>query len=542
MRTWFTGGDLLIVLDGGRGTGHVLRQRFLGSGDDALTALAPLDARWSFIRPGGTIAGVRGYGELQRDAIYPGIGARYYRRGESLKYDLLVAPGADPRLIHFRYDGADRTVIGDDGALHVGTSVGELLEAPPYCYQDIGGTRRSIPCRFVRDRGGIGFSVGRYDRSRPLVIDPSLVYSSYFGGRLADAGRGVTLDTSGNIVVTGITISPDIPTTVGAYGRALNPSGAQDIFVAKLDPTGSRLIYATYIGGGGDDEPASVRILPNGRVVVAGSTASPDFPVTPNQRGYRGKGDGFVLILDDFGTGLALSTCVGGGEDDHIEGLAIGSGGDIYVAGRTRSADFPTSANYPTTKPSYNTTLRGAEDAFVARLTQAGVFYYSTYLGGDSNDVATAIAVEPGGAAWVTGWTYSDNFPMAGTPFSSVLRGKSDCFVTRFRFDGTTPEYSTLIGGDGDDLARSIALDADGSAYITGSTTSSDYPFSIPNPVASASWFVTKFLFVRGPRTTTRDYSRRIGAQDNGSGWTIQAGANNEVFIAGSTDAADFPL
>ncbi|MEO5930307.1 MAG: hypothetical protein ABIR47_10285, partial [Candidatus Kapaibacterium sp.] len=385
MRTWFTGGGLLFVLDGGRGTGHVLRQRFLGSGDDALTALAPLDARWSFIRPGGTIAGVEGYAELQRDAIYPGIGARYYRRGESLKYDLLVAPGADPWLIRFRYDGADRTVIGDDGALHVGTSVGELLEAAPYCYQDIGGTRRSIPCRFVRNRRGIGFSVGRYDRSRPLVIDPSLVYSSYFGGRLADAGRGITLDTSGNIVVTGITISPDIPTTVGAYGRGLNPSGAQDIFVAKLDPTGSRLIYATYIGGGGDDEPASVRILPNGRVVVAGSTASPDFPITPNQRGYRGKGDGFVLILDDFGTGLALSTCVGGGEDDHIEGLAIGRGGDIYVAGRTRSADFPTSANYPTTKASYNTTLRGAEDAFVARLTQAGVFYYSTYLGGDSN-------------------------------------------------------------------------------------------------------------------------------------------------------------
>jgi hypothetical protein len=547
MNVWFTDEGAVYDLHPTDDRGHRLRQRFVGAMIGSVQGAGMKNERWSFLQGDRTVgrrsmSDVAGYSEVEYREIYRGVTARYYEHEGSLKYDLVVASGADPDAVRFLYDGADDLRIEPDGSLAIGTSVGTLREAKPYCYQMIGDERRQVEARFLCDARGLGFAIGEYDRSRPLVIDPELIYSSYLGGSLGDGGRGVAVDTSGNIYVTGTTRSENLPTTFGAYDRSLERSST-DIFVVKLDPTGSRLIYGTYIGGVGSDDASAIRVTAGGVAIVAGTTSSsdendfpgknptsPSVPSTPHS-GY----DGFVLALEPDGGRLRYATYLGGSGEDHIEDLAIDRRGNAFVVGWTRSSDFPVTAG------TYASSKGGGEDAFVAKLNPTGdTLIYSTYLGGEADEEGKAIVVDPGGAAYVTGWSASTSFPTTTVTYSGVNSGGRDCFVARFRPQLTNLilEYSTLIGGSGQDQPTSIAVDSARNTYIAGVTNSPNYPLTITG-VSQGSWFVTK---IRAQDESQIAYSRYIGPNDNGRATGVQVDRNGNAYLSGITNSSGFDI
>lgn len=528
LRVWFAGNSLVYDLhDAGRR--YAVRQEFLGAsatprgGDDD-------QSRWAFFLGKNVAGNARGFGEIRYDELYDGIALRYYERDGGLKYDVVVDPGGNPDQLRFAYSGAEPLLEGD-GTLRLSTALGEIVEGRPYSYQVIGGKRRQVPTRFVRDERGIGFSVGHYDRRYPLVIDPALIYSSYLGGTRADSARGIAIDGSGNIYVAGITRSEDFPKTSGA----LDPFGSSDIFVTKFDPTGRTLIYGTYIGGKQNDDPAGIRVSATGVVTIAGTTTSSDFPRTAGayDTTLGGSSDGFVLSLTPDGR-LRYATLIGGSSDDHIEAFTIDVLDSVFITGWTNSSDFPFT-------PGVFRSVKGQqEDAFVAKLSSIGDrLSFSTFLGGDGADHATAIAAESGGAVYVTGWTTSTNFLTAGNPYARNLRGGRDCFVSRIQFDGGVLDYSTLIGGSGDDQGTSIAVDSTGAPYITGFTHSANFPTTIVSDPGTGSWFTVRFAW---PANGGLVYSRFFARNDAGWGATIQVDRNGDAYLAGPTSASAFPV
>lgn len=541
LRAWFTAGGVTYDLEGDGGRGHVLRQHFVDARAGAPEGEGRREGRWNFIG-GGAHAAADGFAEVRYRALYEGIDARYYEHEGRLKYDLLLAPGADPGDIRFTYDGAGAMSLLPDGSLRIATSVGDVREAPPYCYQEIGGVIHPVACRFTIDRRGVGFLAAPYNRSHPLVIDPALIYAGYLGGGGADEGRGITLDNAGYIYVTGSTRSKNFPTTPGAYRRTVDPVNpefpSEDAFVVKLDPTGSMVIYGTYINGRGDDRPSGIVVQSSGVAVIAGTTFSADFETTPGafDRDPAGiaQGKGFVLGLSRDGRSLVFSTYFGGAGADVIESIALGGSDNIYIAGWTRSRDFPTTPG--ALAPAF---MGGIEDGFVARFGEAGGLRYSTYIGGAADERIASIVVEPGGRAWITGWTTSSDFP-ADTLFGGAGRGGRDCFITSLLPDLAGLFSSMLIGGAGDDEGRSIAVRATtgpatlaDTVYVTGRTASVNYPI-IPGSLdgSDGSWLAVKVMLAAGAPQLI--YSRRLGDADDGYGATIQADRQGSAMLAGT--------
>lgn len=544
MRVWFAPGEVVYDLSDGKseGRGHLLRQRFHGSSHVSPVGLGAQDALRSYLKEGRPLVETVGYGEIRSVGLYRGIDARYYESGGALKYDLLLAPGADPSMIRFTYEGATSIAIAPDGSLRIGTSVGTLEEEAPYCYQESNGGRRKVACRFVSDERGIGFELGAYDRARPLVIDPTLIYSSFFGGARNDAGQGITLDSRGNIYVTGHSFSLDFPTTSGAYRpNAPDPiNTTSGIFIAKFDPTGTALLFSSYIDGSRADEPSAIEVR-NDTVIIAGTTFSPNFPVSgaydATANDSARKGDGFILGLSGDGRRLLFSTYLGGAEEDRIEDLAIAGNGDIYVVGSTKSDDFPVARGFQGTRG-------GGEDAFVARLTRkADSLINGSYLGGIADDRALSIATESGGAVWITGWTRSGDLPTLpdSVPIGVVGNGTRDCFVARVWFDGTGGNFGFLMGSSGDDDGRSIAVTDSptliDTVYITGRAGLNDFYTNAGG--AQGSWFAAKFVWpvpAEWPGSAF-PYSRLIPF--SGAGEAIQVDEMGRAYIAGSTIGRD---
>ena len=523
----------LDVAVGGRG--HALRQRFDGG---RAARIAPSGAGPTFSFFGATSRAARSFAAITYHDIYPGIDARYYSDTSGLKYDVVVAPHGELARVRIRYDGADAVRLGRDGSLRIATSVGELREAPPLSYQVIDGRRIIVPSAFVLDERGIGFRVGRHDRSRPLVIDPSLAFSSYIGGGADDTGRGIAVDAAANVYIAGSTHSADIPTTPGAYSRQPDRANSLDLFVVKLDPTMSVVLYGSYIGGTGTDELGAIRVRSDGAIVLAGTTSSTDFPVTANaeQRTLRGGTDGFVSVIAPDGRTLAASTYFGGSGLDRIEDLALGGarGDQPFVVGTTTSSDLPrtTGAAFPT--------ALGGEDAFAARFaadlsTDASATRYATYLGGAASDRATGLALAPGGALSITGSTSSEDFPVTAGAAQTANLGGGDGFIARLRFDGSVLEYGTYLGGTSIDRPLDIALDARGNQYVAGLTFSTDLPATTAD--APGTWFVARIDSSSG----AIGYCRYVGPVHDGAAWTIQASASGEAHVAGSTNSAVFP-
>ena len=299
----------------------------------------------SYFRGSARYTGLTAYEEVVYRDLWPGIDLAFHGRGSSLKYEFHVAPGADPSRIRMAYDGARDVSLGPDGALQLDTALGTLHDPEPRSAQVIDGTRVAVPSGYVLDRATktFGFALQSYDPQRALVIDPGPGYSALIGGSSNDFGIDIAVDDAGNAYVTGQTISPDFPTTPGAYDGT--HGGAADAFVAKLDVSGSKLVYATYLGGSGAEAGLSIAVDDGGRAYVSGGSASPDFPTTPGafNRSHKRNEDAWVAKLSANGSHLVYSTLLPGNEiaGDFGAAIAVDGTGHTYVAGGTGSPDFP---------------------------------------------------------------------------------------------------------------------------------------------------------------------------------------------------------
>src|SRR5208283_4936851 len=472
---------------------------------------------------------------------YPAIDLVYYGNQRQLEYDFIVAPGANPRRISFDFRGAKRVHQDVHGDLVLKMGEGEIRWQKPFVYQEKDGARQQIEAHYaITDPNRVGFELAKYDVSRPLYIDP-MIYSTYLGGSPtgiavdgagsayvignvtggwgpvfvdkinatgsalvysaypgASVASGIAVDAAGNAYITGWT-GAGFPTTPGAFQTAYG-GGTFDAFVAKLNPTGSALVYATYLGGPNEDLGIGIAVDSAGNAYVTGD-AEAGFPLmNPLQPYDRGSGyTAFVTKLNPAGSGLVYSTFLGGSVYDFGAGIAADSAGNAYVTGRTASSDFPV------TPGSFQTTFGGSLDAFVAKINPTGsTLVYSTYLGGSSSDMGVGIAVDGGGNAYVTGSTCSTDFPTMN-PLQSTYGGGScfplgDAFVSEFNPTGSTLVYSTYLGGSGGSSGSGIALDSADNVYVTG-PAGADFPVT-PGAfqTSGGSGFVTK---IGNSNTTT---------------------------------------
>jgi hypothetical protein len=486
------------------------------------------------------------YAKVRYENVYPGVDLIYYGNQRQLEYDFVVAPGADPGAIKLAFEGADNIESDASGNLIVRTAGGDLHMQKPLVYQEVGGVKQAIPGRYVlENKDQVGFDVATYDRSKPLVIDPVLAYSTYLGGSLNDSGFGIAVDSAGNAYVTGSTGSANFPTTVGAFDRSVNSSS--DVFVTKLNPAGSALVYSTYIG---DGSGARIAVDSAGNSYVTGITSSTSFPTTVGafDRTYNGPfsgsgaiGDVFVTKLNPAGSALVYSTYLGGIGFERANGIAVDSAGNAYVAGRTVSANFPTTAGaFQTVAPggdSFN-----PQDAFVAKLNPAGsALVYSTYLGGNRNDEGNSIALDSAGNAYVAGFTTSTDFPTTAAAFADTFTGFQDTFVTKLNPFGSALVYSTYLRGS---AATGIAADSAGNAYVTGSagsnfaTTAGAFAEA---PNGSGDAFVAK-IDPSQSGIASLVYSTYLGGNglvDQGLGIAVDSAGH--AYVTGNTSSTDFP-
>ena len=291
------------------------------------------------------------YGKVAYQNVYPGVSLDYYGNQGMLEYDFTVSPGVSPGVIKFAVQGAQSVTLDAQGDLVLGLPGGPLIEHAPTLYQTIDGVQHDVSGGFVLSAGDqVGFQVGAYDTALPLVIDPTLAYSTYLGGSLGDKATAVAVNQAGDAYVTGETGSNDFPLTTGVYDNKLNGSGTPgntvtDVFVTEFNPSG-QLVYSTYIGGQTDDHATGIAIL-NGNAYVTGWTDSSNFPTTTGalQSSFGGgtaPGDGFVTELNGTGKALLYSTYLGGHGSDEPQAIAVDSAGDAYVVGQTESNNFPT--------------------------------------------------------------------------------------------------------------------------------------------------------------------------------------------------------
>jgi hypothetical protein len=354
------------------------------------------------------------YARVTYTAIYPGIDLVFYGHQRHLEYDFVVAPGADPQAIVLRFEGADRLTVDTQGDLILHLAGGALRLHTPLVYQETDGVRQEIPGAYqLHQAQEVSFRVGPYDTTRPLVIDPVLSYATYLGGSGQDSGLAIAVDADGSAYIAGKTTS-NFPTKNPLQP---NPGGSFDAFVAKLNATGSALVYSTYLGGSGSDEARAIAVDSEGNAYVTGVTASVNFPkVNPFQTALSGANDAFVAKLHATGSALVYSTYLGGsGTLDEGRGIAVDTTGHAYVTGQTTSASFP-----PVTPLRLG--IIGSSDAFVAKLQPTGAaLVYLTYLGGGSADIGHDIAVNAAGHAYVTGSTGGNNFPLVNA-YQTIYR------------------------------------------------------------------------------------------------------------------------
>lgn len=486
------------------------------------------------------------YARVSYRDVYPGIDMAFYGVQRQLEFDFIVSPGAEPAPIQLGVSGAVRIAADDSGNMVVASSAGNVLLHKPIAYQEKDGTRQPVDARFVMQAGNrIGFALGSYDRSRELVIDPSVTYSTYLGGLGEDDGFAIAVDSSGNAYITGQTKSTNFPIVNGSFSTS--NTGSFDVFVTKISADGSTLLYSTYVGGSGDDSGNAIAVNASGDAFVAGATtSSTNFPTSINafQTVFGGGGlDGFVFQLNSSGTALTYSTYLGGSGVDGANGLALDSSGNAYIVGSTASVDFPV------LNP-IQAALAGASSGFVTKLNSSGkALVYSTYLGGGSGDFAAAVAVDSLNNAYVTGATLNSTFPVTPGTFQTTCGtapncngGLSDAFVSVINPAGNNFVYSTFLGGENVDEGLGIAVDALGDAYVTGLTASNaQFPLHAALQPTFGGGGQDAFVTELNPSGKALVYSTFLGGSLVDAGTSIAVDESKHAYVTGQTASSDFP-
>jgi len=479
--------------------------------------------------------GVPNYDRVRYEQIYRGIDLIVYGRGRELEYDFVVAPHAAADAIRFTIDGGDPS-IDENGNLRIATNAGSVTLSTPHVYQRTDAGRRDVAAtyRVLADRT-IGFAVADYDASAPLVIDPVLAYSTYLGGTDFDSASDLRVDAAGNAYVCGYTASANFPATNGHYSGV----GSYEAFVAKMRPDGT-LAYATYLGGTGFSVCLALAIDPSGNVYMAGATASTDFPVVNALQPAAGAGtggDGFVAKIDPTGTALIYSTYIGGSGVDDVAAIAVDRAGAAYIAGVTNSTDFPLMS------PVQSQYGGGFLDAFAAKIRADGSgFEYATLMGGSGSDEPAAIAVDAAGDAFVSGVTFSSDFPIVSalqpTNGGSVASG----FLVKLTATGTAVAYATYLGSTGFNSILGLKPLDDGSlllsGYTSGALPTTDGAFQRFYGNGPADGFVGR-LTADGQRFAFLTY---FGANGMDTARRIDTDPAGHIWITGNTDSTNLPL
>lgn len=426
---------------------------------------------------------VRSFSTLRFNSIYPGIDIKYYSDGGRLKYDFLVKPGADISKIVLGYEGAEKIIVRN-GDLLIQTSVGEVKELVPYAYQIVGGIKKEVDCRYVVNGQQVGFKLKSYDRNAELVIDPTLIFSTYTGSRSGNWGFTATPGDDGSFFAGGIVFNGGgYPITPGAFQSVFGGGGPNlgiDIGITRFSPNGNARIYSTYLGGNQDEFPHSLFADPQGNLVVLGRTSSPNFPAR-SSFGPGGLFDIFVAKLNAGGTALIGSMRIGGSNDDgaNIDAsgqprsgsllynygdnarseVVLDGANNIYIAASTESANFPM-------QNAFQTTLGGKQDAVVMKINPtASTVLFSSYLGGAEDDAGFVLSLNPtNGNIYVAGGTSSANLPRPTNTYGGAIDG----FVSIIPNAGGSLVQTTYFGTSTLDMIYGIQFDLFGFPYIMG--------------------------------------------------------------------------
>lgn len=486
------------------------RMDFAGANPNVqLVADHPYDVRFNyFIGNDSSRWGrdVREYGGVTYHEIYPKINARVYAASSGLKYDLIAYPGSRPDDIRLQYEGVNKIYL-KNGHLHIVTALGEVIEAAPYAYQVIDGNKTEIPCRYRLKDHEVRFKLsGQYDPAYPLVIDPRLIFASFSGSATDNWGYTATYDATGSFYMGGIVFGAGYPATTGAYqinfggGDAQSEEGGFDISISKFSPDGKKLVYATYIGGSGNEQPQSLIVDSQGDLIISGRTSSwSTYPRKGDNDGKvgdcGGEWDVILTELNADGSNLNGSLTIGGtaadgvniankltpvngqlttslrrfyGDDARSE-VNIDGGGNILLVGCTQSTNFPV---LPSTGAVFQGSPGGGQDAFVLKAAaNLSHVIWSSYLGGSANDAAYVISFSPNGNLYVAGGTESTNFPgNKSNVKQAAYAGRVDGFIAEVTDDGSKIIRSTYLGTGQADQIYGIQTDTSGNVYVGGTT------------------------------------------------------------------------
>jgi hypothetical protein len=469
--------------------------------------------------------------------LYPGLDLEITGDGGRWAWRM-VATDASAALdaVQLRIEGAEALAL-DRGALRIETALGPLalplLEA-------VDAQGRALAAGSPRLQGeSVAAPFGEAAASDGPVGAQAggLLYSTYLGGSGQDEGKGIAVDGQGRAYVTGRTYSATYPTTPGAYDTTYNQ--AADVFVSVLNPSGTALVYSTFLGGPGDDRAEAIAVDASGRAYVTGWTGSSQYPHTPGayDTTINGDLDAFVTVLDPTGAALVYSTFLGGTLADRGYGIAVDGAGRAYVTGRT------VSTNYPTTEGAYDRTYNGGDwDAFVTVLEPTGsALVYSTFLGGPGDDRAEAIAVDALGRAYVTGYTKSTDYPTTDGAYDTTHNGDVDVFVSVLNPTGSALVYSTFLGGSSWDGGYGIAVDGAGQAYVTGFTYSANHPTTPGAYDTTHNGHGDVFVSVLDPTGAALVYSTLLGGSGEDYAYGIAVDSAGRAYIAGATYSANYP-
>ena len=520
--------------------------------------------------PSRWLSHVPNFGRVTYTTVYPGISVVFHGNGRQLEHDFVIQPGADHRLIRVRVEGPKRIQIQTDGSLRLAFPDGDLIFEKPEAFQNLAGNKSVVPSRFVLlNEKEFGFSVAEYDHTKTLIIDPILTYSTYLAD-LALVMSGVATDAAGDTFLTGLVFSSSFPVTPSAFQTACKSCGSSiqqpDVFITKINATGTALVYSTFLGGSDYDQPYGIAVDAIGNAVVAGRTASTDFPTkNPIPVGTPGNGTfyGFITSLSPDGSTLNYSSVLGGGaqpfqsSDTIVGGVTLDANGNAYVSGTTDSPVFPTTTGaLNMVKPGYPENV-----VFVSKFLSSGALGYSALLGdtspqnGGGGPIGVfGIAVDAGGSAYITG-SSGTLWPTTNGAFQTTIPGTNQYaapFVTKLSPDGSSLAYSTFLGDGGYPTGITVKR-ASGEAFVTGQysgnstgnnfpTTSSAYQKSIGNSACCASFF-TEFSANGSSLLYSSYFAPDLSA---GSSFTTTSGialdAANNIWLVGNTTSAQFLL
>jgi len=520
---------------------EVLRMRLAGANPaPAITGVDALPGTSNYFAGNDAArwrTNVAHYARVRYEEVYPGIDLVYYGNQRQLEYDFVVAAGADPELIRVKFAGARKVEIERGGDLVLHTSGGQVRQHKPFVYQEVEGGRQQVASSYVlTGKHEIGFRLARYDATKPLIIDPVLVYSTYLGGNNSDTGYDIAVDGAGNAYITGQTTSTDFPTQNPVQSA---PSQIGDVFITKLNPTGDALVYSTYVGGNEREQGYAIEVDNAGNAYVTGSTSSSDFPKANayDSTFVVGSLTPFLLKLNATGDALLYSTYVGSSGEAYALGVDKTTG-EAYIAGYTSAPDFPV------TPGALQTAKAAGEDAFITKFNAQGSgLIYSTYLGSNSRDVVYGIAVDPGGNVYATGHTTSFLFFVSPNALDKTCgqceRGRPDGFVVKLNPQGSDLIYSTFLGGFFSDLVYGIDVDSSGHAYVTGST-GGDFPITANAFDSTDNGLGDVFVSKINSTASELIYSTYLGGtgQESGSGIKVDAAGN--IHITGVTSSTGF--